>query len=275
MKGAAFQVSLIGALAICIMTAGAAEARKREVKAKLPTRLERLDAKIPVGEKMKFSVRWLGLEAGTAEVAVNEIVKIGGRDTYHIEVHVRSNKLIDLLWPVRHEHHSYVDVEHFHSLRYDKKTREGNHLADEFIEYDQVNHKGRYESRRSGDVKEMLIPADVQDEISCTFYFRNQAMTPGEVVTIPVNVDEKNWKLNVDVQTIEEIEVDGFGKIPAVRIEPAASFYGLFMRRGRAWGWMSADRRRIPLLMKTKIPLLGSISMVITEYEFGKEHIKG
>lgn len=246
----------------------------RPVEFPAPLALESQKLSLPVGERMKFSVRWLGIEAGTAEVAVKEIVKVGSRDAYHIEAKVRSNGVIDLIYPVRDEHHSYIDVERFHSLRYEKKIREGRYQAHEVIDYDQENHKGRYESKRSGTVKEMIIPKDVQDQVSCAFWFRLQEMKVGDQVKIPVNVDEKNWKLEVEVQTIEELEIDGFGKIIAIRSEPFARFQSLFVRRGRAWGWISADKRRIPLLMRTKIPVLGSIYMVITEYESGDYHVK-
>ena len=229
---------------------------------------------IPLGERMKFSIRWLGFEVGTAEVEVKEMTQIRGRDAYHIQVSVRSNRLIDLLWPVRDEHHSFVDAKALHTLRYEKKVSEGSYRADEVMEYDQEKHTARYESKRSGDIKEMLIPADVQDQLSCTFWFRIQDIKSGGIITIPVNADEKNWDLEVHVGNVEELNLSGFGKIKAVKSEPFAQFQGMFVRRGRAWGWMSADARRIPLLMKTKVPKLGTINMVIVEYEFGKMHTK-
>ena len=246
----------------------AAEEQKEKV-------IQKANFTVPLGERMWFSIRWLGFEVGTADVWVKEITKVKDRDAYHIVVTVKSNKLIDLIYPVRDEHHSYVDVEHLYSLRYEKNVREGGYRAEEVMDYDQVNHKARYESKRSGDVKEMLIPENVQDQLSCTFWFRIQPMKPNDTLYIPVNVDEKNWKLEVEVQAIEELDIEGFGKIQAIRAEPFARFQGLFVRKGRAWGWMSTDEKRIPLLMRTKIPILGTIYMVITEYQLGNYHVKG
>lgn len=239
-----------------------------------PDQLNKSIVPVVLNERMKFSIRWLGLEVGTVDVWVKEIVKIRERDAYHVDVRVRSNKIIDLIYPVKQEHHSYIDAKHFYSLRYEVNSREGHHYTNEMIDYDQESHTARYESRRSGDIKEMLIPKNVQDQLSCTFWFRAQPMRPGEYIRIPVNMDEKNWKLEVEVQAIEMIEIDGFGKIAAIRAEPFAQFSGLFVRRGRAWGWMSADERRIPLMMKTKIPILGTITMIIKEYSLGDYHVK-
>jgi len=207
-------------------------------------------------------------------VRVEEITQVNERDAYHISVQVRSNKLIDLVYPVRDEHHTYVDVEHLHTLRYERKMRQGRYRADEFMVFDQVNHTARYESNRSGDVKEMLIPVDVQDPLSSTFWFRIQPLRPGETITIPVNADEKNWELAVKVENFETMKINGFGRRPVVRVIPEIKFQGLFVKRGEVSGWMSIDEYRIPLLMKTKVPLLGTISMVIKEYQLGDVHIK-
>src|SRR3989338_8220858 len=65
-------------------------------------------------ETLRFSVRWLGMEVGTAEAVVKGIEKVRGRDAYHIAAYARSNSLIDLIYPVRDEHHTYIDVEHLH-----------------------------------------------------------------------------------------------------------------------------------------------------------------
>ena len=255
---------------LTLVVSGCASLSK-EPPVKFPNKIEQIQYALPVGEHMQFGIRWLGFEVGRVDVLVKEMTKIRDRDAYHIVVTVRSNRLISLIYPVRDEHHSYIDAEHFHSLRYEKVLREGKYRADEVIDYDQVNHKARYESRRSKTIKEMLIPVDVQDQLSCTFWFRFQLMKPGDQVRIPVNADEKNWDLEVKVLEWEKLDTDVFGPLIAVKVEPLARFHGLFVRRGRAWGWMSTDERRVPLLMETQIPILGSIQMVMTDYKIDKQ----
>jgi len=228
--------------------------------------MDEIPLRAQVGERLKFSIRWLGMQVGTGEVRVEGIETIKGREVYHITLRVKSNKVIDLVYRVRDEHHSYVDVEHFHSLRYEKILREGRYRADEVMEYDQEAHEAIYESRRSGDKKAMLIPEHVQDQLSAAFWLRTQAMTPGESIFVPVNADEKNWKLEVRVLRSERLKTD-LGTFDALEIEPSARFHGVFVRRGRFRGWMSMDDKRLPLLMKTKVPVLGSIKIVLVEYE--------
>ncbi|OGX06306.1 MAG: hypothetical protein A3G87_07530 [Omnitrophica bacterium RIFCSPLOWO2_12_FULL_50_11] len=218
-------------------------------------------------EHLKFSIRWLGFEFGTAEVRTEKMEQIRGRDAYHISVHVRSNKLIDLVYPVRDEHHSYIDVEHFHSLRYEKILREGRYRADEVMEFDQDRHTATYYSRLNGTKKQMFIPKHVQDQLSAAYWLRVQAMKPGESVYIPVNTDERNWNLEVRVLRSVKKEITGLGTFDALEIEPRAQFQGMFVRRGKFWGWMSVDEKRLPLTMRSKIPVLGSVSITLVSYE--------
>ncbi len=219
-----------------------------------------------VGEELHLGIEWLGFEVGSAVIKVEGIEKIGERDAYHISVHVRSNRLIDMVYPVRDEHHSYIDTEHFYSLRYEQILNEGTYRADEVMEYDQVDHKALYHSRRNGSKKRMLIPENVQDQLSAAFWLRAQAMKPGDTIYVPVNADEKNWKLEVKVLGAEKKEIGDMGSFETLEIEPRAQFQGIFVRRGKFRGWMSRDEKRLPLLMQTKIPVLGSINIVLKDY---------
>lgn len=222
---------------------------------------------IRVGEKLKFSVRWLGLEVGRAQAYVSGIEEINGRKAFHIIAEARSNALIDIVYPVRDEHHSYVDVEHLHSLRYEKIIKEGRYRADEVIEFDQVSHKALYYSRKNQSKKRSLISQNVQDELSSAYWFRLQPLKEGTTVHIPANADEKNWDLTVTILKKEKIKLGKLGQFEAFEVEPSARFQGIFIRRGKIRGWVSADEKKLPLMMKTKIPVLGTITVKLVGYE--------
>ena len=230
---------------------------------------EKPAGKIFLGEKMTFQIRYLGIAVGEAAVEVREIVPVQGRPAYHIVVTARSAPVLDWVYPVNDVHHSYIDTEKLHSLRYEKKISEGRYRADEVMEYDQEKHLGYYLSVKDGSRKEMWIPKDAQDQISCGFWFRLQDVKPDSQITIPVNADEKNWELNAVTRKIKSRKVEGVGTFQAIEVEPVIMFEGFFVRRGKVRGWMSMDERRIPLVMKVNIPVLGSVKAVLTKYEPG------
>ena len=226
-------------------------------------------SEIRVGEKLTYSVRWLGMEVGAAVAEVTGIETINGREAYHVAAHARSNSLIDIVYPVRDEHHSYIDRERLHSLRYEKILQEGRYRADEVIEFDQENHSALYYSRKNGSKKKMLIQKDVLDELSSAFWFRLQPMSVGDEVHIPAMADEKNWDLVVRVLQRDRVHIKELGSFDAFRLEPSARFRGMFVRRGKITGWLSTDEKRLPLMMKTKIPVLGTITVVLKDYQSG------
>jgi hypothetical protein len=224
---------------------------------------------LQVGERFLYHISYLGLVVGEAEAQVKELVEIRGRKAYHIEVHVRSRSVIDYLYRVRDEHHSYVDAEHFHSLQYEKKLSEGRYHVHEKMIYDQEKHEAEYQSITNGSKKIMLIPKNVQDQVSAGFWFRMQKIVPKSKVVVPVNADEKNWDLEVEVGEIKKIKVSGLGQFDAVQLKPKLKFQGLFVRRGKIEGWLGLDSGRIPLMMKVKIPVLGAIAVKLEEYSPG------
>ena len=181
---------------------------------------EKAVQKIFLGEKMTFEVRYLGLAVGEAVSEVKELVKINGRDAYHIEIDIRSRAILDWIYKVRDTHHTYIDAEHFHSLRYEKKTSEGHYRKDEGMEYDQQEHLGRFYSRKDNSQKEMFIPQHAQDQISCGYWLRLQDVKPDSQVTIPVNADEKNWDLEVVTHHVQEMKIEGVGTFQAMEVEP-------------------------------------------------------
>lgn len=233
-------------------------------------RSEKPAAKIFLGEKIKFEISYLGIIVGDAESEVKELVKVNGRDAYHIEINIRSRSILDWIYKVRDTHHTYIDAEHFHSLRYEKKIKEGSYWTDESMEYDQDGHVGRFYSRKDNSRKEMFIPKHVQDQISCCYWLRLQDIKPGSKILIPVNADEKNWDLEVATHGVKEMKIDPVGIFQAVEVEPVILFEGFFVRRGKVRGWISLDERRIPLVMKVKVPVLGEVVATLAGYEPGQ-----
>ena len=256
-----FLVGLV--LALFVSNASAQETEKVFPRSEKPA------TKIFLGEKIKFEVSYLGITVGEAKSEVKELVKVNGRDAYHIEINIRSRSVIDWIYKVRDTHHTYIDAEHFHSLRCEKKIQEGRYWTDESMEYDQVGHVGRFYSLKDNSRKEMFIPQNVQDQISCCYWLRLQNVKPDSKISIPVNADEKNWDLEVVTHGVKEIKLGGVGVFQALEVEPIILFEGFFVRRGKVRGWLSMDERRIPLVMKVKVPVLGEVVATLAGYEPG------
>lgn len=242
---------------------------------------EKLEVKPPLkmlrlGEKLTYGIYWLGIPVGTAVFNVKEISTLNGRRAYHIISTARSNKFCSTFYKVNDEIHTYIDEEKLHPLRFEKHLREGAYRVDEVVEYDQINHMASYKSKRQIKKKQTLkdikmpIPEDAQDPFSCLYYFRSldeKLLKEGQVVFMKVNTEGKNWDMEAEILKMERMELVGMGEYDAFLIEPKAKFEGIFVRKGRMWIWFSADERRLPLILRTKVPVVGSIYAVLEKEE--------
>jgi hypothetical protein len=225
-----------------------------------------------VGEKLIYQIHYLGIPIGESVSEIKEIIEWKGRRAYHIQVKVKSYRAIDLVYKVRDEHHSYVDVETLASLHYEKNLREGRHRAIEKWDYDQekkVAHNLLAEENASNSTRE-ISPLS-QDQLSCGYLFRTLELKPESSVFIPVHAEGKNWNMEVKVHKKSEMEIENIGRFDVLEVEPIMEFQGVFVKRGKIRGWMSLDKNRIPLKMKVTIPVLGAVVAQLKSYEPGKE----
>ncbi len=223
-----------------------------------------------VGERLTYSVRWTGIHVGHATLEVKDIIAFNGYRAYKVISQAQSNDFFSLIYRVEDIVQSFIDINKFHSLRLDKRQEEGNYRSFKITEYDQVNHMARQfkYKYRDGSVEEQKfsIPPDVHDILSCFYYLRNQDLKVGESIFIKVNADDKNYDLEVKVHKKERIEIQDLGAYDAILVEPLAKFQGIFVRKGKILIWVTDDSRKIPLLMKSKIPM-GSIVAVLEKIE--------
>lgn len=207
-----------------------------------------------VGERFEYLVRWMGIPIGYATLEIKEIVKINGRDAYHIIGTAKSNEFLSAFYKVDDVVHSYMDVERMCSLRFEKKQLEGRYRADERVIFDQDLHKGFYESFLNKSKKEFDIPPGVHDLASAFYYFRTLDVKPGQTIVIDINADEKNWKAKMKILRTERIELLRKGVYDVFVVEPKAGFKGVIAKRSRAWVYFSVDEERFPVFIKIRIP---------------------
>ncbi len=224
-------------------------------------------AGIPLGERLIYGLRWMGLRVGEARVEVLGIELLDGHEVYHVRVLVRSNAVLSKIYPVEDELDSYIDVEGGFSRKFTKQAREGTYRANEMVVYDYVNGVGTYTSLTNGSEKTFDIPGPIQDSLSVLYAVRQQHLEPGKSLVLSVNADEKNWELQVDVLGVESVEIRRLGRWQAMVVEPKAKYQGVFKRKGRMWIWLSADEKRIPLRLKTKVPIVGTIVATLESIE--------
>ena len=224
---------------------------------------------LQAGEKLTYSVRWMGIEVGTAQLENRGIIDWQGHPVYDVTATASSNRFLSVFYRVEDEIHSYIDVKELFPRRFAKNQQEGHYRANEEMVYDQEKGTATYHSFRNNSVKQMEIPQKVQDSLSVLYFLRTQPLEVGKSVFIPVNADEKNWNLEIQVLKLGLLEGLPVGRRAAILAEPLAKFHGVFVRKGRVWIWLDAGSHRAPLLMRARLPF-GLVEVVLVREEYGE-----
>jgi hypothetical protein len=201
------------------------------------------------GEKLTFAVRWKFITVGYATMEIDNIEDISGRKAYHIVTNARSAPFFDTFYKVRDINESWMDVESLCSLKYASHIRENDQKKDETI---LLNHiKRQYQVVESGQTGE--IPLWVQDVLSSLYYLRTKNLVVGEKYSIDAHTGDKSWPLNVTVIRREKIKVPA-GEFDCFVVEPSIrEGAGIFQAKGKLLVWMTADDKKVPVLMRSSI----------------------
>lgn len=214
-----------------------------------------------VGEKLTFDINYGFINAGSATMEVRRLIEYEGRPCYQIVTEAFSNSFFSSFYRVEDRVESIMDATGLFSWRFEKNLREGGYKSDRQYALDQRNNLVVYK----GDTIE--IEPFAQDALSTIFYVRSQPLEVGTSLYVDSFVDGESYKLEVQVLGREKITVDA-GTFDCLVVEPITQSVGLFKHEGRLKVWLTDDRLRMPVLMKTKV-VVGSISAELVDYEIG------
>ena len=144
-------------------------------------------------------------------------------------------------------------------IEHRREIREGRRRVDRRYLY---NREAK--TVQTGEMTLPLGSGDARDSLTTLYYVRSLLLTPGAIVTVPMNEAGTSFALNVAVAEVEEIEHHGH-RVPALRLEPRIT-RRIERRRPIAMTlWLSADQRRVPLRALIEAGF-GRIRLELREY---------
>lgn len=214
------------------------------------------------GEKLDFSISWSFIKVGSASMDVESVSELNGRKCYHIVTKARSAPFFDKFFKVRDVNESWMDVESLCSLKFLSNISEGNFKKKETILFDQINNQFTIvESSKTGKT-----PLWVQDVLSSLYYLRTKKLEVGKEYSIDAHSGDKSWPLTVKVVRKEKIKVS-VGKFECFVVEPKIrEDAGIFQAKGKLWVWLTADDKKIPVKMSSKV-MIGSVTAKLNKME--------
>ena len=231
-----------------------------------------VDAEIPftLNEQLKYSATWNFIPVGRASLEVEGMKNIDGKSLYCFVASTKCTLfLISLFYELESKIKSFVQPNSFVPVKYIGYIKKGNRYRRDTILYDQEKHRATWIHFRLGksleehhEKKVMEIPPDVQDPLSTFYYLRTKKLEPGDILSIQVNADKKNWDVKVKVLRRGKMRFQGKSREVLI-IEPKAWFQAAFFRRGKMVVWLTDDERKIPLYIQARVPFgIATLSLV-------------
>ena len=200
------------------------------------------DLWFPVGETVDYEISWGLFTVGEA-TAKAEWLRRDGRRLLTLTVEGKSNGLVEKLYPVELFLQTVLDPWTFLPLSFEKKSREGRRRYHELTTFDHAGKKGSWKSLLKDKHREFAIEADTRDLMGLMYWIRKEPIREEETRSYHVMTDEKLYELIIEAGKKDPVELDRYGKVACIKMEPKGKFNGMFVRKGRMWVWLSDDPR--------------------------------
>ena len=218
-----------------------------------------------VNEKFTFDINYGFINAGGATMEVTRLIEYNNRPCYQTVTRAYSNSFFSNFFNVDDRVESIVDALGIFSWRFEKNLKEGSYSANRQYTFDQRLNLA-YDGKDTVEVNPY-----VQDALSALYFVRTQDLEVGKSVYADNFTDGKLYPLEVKVIRKEEITVPA-GTFECLVVEPLLRSVGVFKHEGKLTVWLTDDRLKMPVLMKSKV-LVGSISAELTDYQLGEIEI--
>ena len=220
------------------------------------------------GEQLTYRISWSNIfSAGKATMSVLEEKGANGERLFRFLSTARSIGMVDKFYRVDDNVQSLFDPAHLRPLAYLMRQRHGKRAKDRDLLFDHA--KGTVVSRKDGQEETSEVPGDVQDALSSLYYLRTLAtLTDGQPVIVNVHDSGKTWAVDILVLGRERITVPA-GTFDTIKLKTYPKYEGVFMHKGEIFIWLTDDRDRVPVLMKSTITI-GSIMATLETMRLGE-----
>jgi hypothetical protein len=238
------------------------------------------------GERLVYDITWLGIRAAEATLEARGVIRLNGRQVYHLVTTAQSTPFISKFFRVDDRSESYVTLEPMRSLRFEKHLREGRYRHSSQTAFDHAERLASFryldfgkvpreisrleEAERYGKYVQQEFPlsAGALDELSILYYVRTLPLATGTRVVAGVFASKKNWEVEVRVLGRETLDT-ALGRRATLVVEPLLKFEGIFQNKGRVVVWLTDDAEKIPVRMKSEV-IIGSFMATLTRREVGQ-----
>lgn len=226
------------------------------------------------GEKQVYRAHWNGLvSVATAEVQTTPAV-VNGKKVLQVQVEAKSSRMLDLIWKMRDSISSTFDAKALSPSHFKFSQRENSRIIDTEARYNDASRRWAVNRRQVGK-KPRVYEFDSQntfDPITAAYLSRSVDFKVGDRLYFKVFGGRYRYLLELHVEKKELVELES-GKVEAYKIIPRIqnlAKVGYADRLNEAAIWISADERRLPIKLSSKV-LFGTVHLNLVQDKQGAQ----
>lgn len=219
--------------------------------------------RIAVGERARYELRLAGREVGTGSLEVLGEERIDGYTTLRTRLQVSGGVLFAR---VEDRFESWIDPDRLFSRRFVQDQKELT--SKRYREYHLAPEQKSFRQVDSGE-DSPLATSEPLDDVSFLFYARTLPLHVGDVDTIP-RYFKPGHDVILRVLRKERITVPA-GSFETIVVQPTiTNVGGLFGQGGQAEIYFSDDAARTLVMLRSRVPVVGSLSFHLKDFRPGK-----
>ena len=222
------------------------------------------------GEKLRYFVSYGFLDAGEVTIEVKSTSKKGNkRSLYHCIGKGRTTGIFSAFYKVKDVYQSYIDKESIMPWFFIRDVNEGGYKIKQNYVFKQNLKKV------NNGIKEFKVPMGIQDMVSSFYKSRTlnfDKMKPGKIFSFKCFMDDEIYDLKIKYLCDEKVKVR-LGSFKCHKFVPVVQEGRYFKSEDDVKFWISADKNKIPILIKAKIPV-GSLKLHLVDFQGLKNKMK-
>lgn len=225
---------------------------------RVPSDLEPAPVPFGPGETLEYQAKLGPVPVGDGHLRVHGLEDVRGRTAYHVSLHVEGGVP---LARVNDQQESWLDVETLTSRRFSQNLRQVRYRRDRSYE---IFPEERYFTISDQEGQEEMITDAPLDDISFVYYARSLPLEVGDVYRLDRYFQPDGNPVLLEVVRRDRVEVPA-GTFNTVVVRPTIQASGLFGEGGEAEIHFSDDDRRLLVELRSRVPVVGSLSLHLRE----------
>jgi hypothetical protein len=248
----------IGALVIPVSTATAWQANTAADAVGVAAKPGPTAMPVPffVGERLEYDVKFGALKVGKGSMEVQDIATVNGVPAWHTMFRIDGGVLF---YKVKDRYESWFDTATLTTRRYYQDIDEGSYERKSKFEF--FTDRGMYQEN---DKPEQPTVASPLDDGSFLYFVRTIPLEVGKEYSFSRYFKPAANPVVIKVLRRDTIDVPA-GRFATVVLQPTFRSKGLFSEDGKAEVWITDDKARMMVQLKTKLSI-GSINLYLKSH---------